>query len=223
MKLKSYQRRILFLLLVLSIILCGISFIIPTVEVAYSSNTKIATFFLWGGQWNNLRSDSPYPQLYLYPSMIGIYKQVIDTSAQFASEYNGVVVSIWDFNTLIIGHIFLTLTLFLFVFSLIMGIKGLFHMYRGDIKKEQSWVFYSGATAILTIIMYFIIMSFLIFPSMKISSDILYKKSWGIGFYLFLIGGLILTFIGSRRYIKQINEELKKEIPEDIPIKKPKK
>jgi membrane-associated phospholipid phosphatase len=236
MKLEQYHRRILFSLLILSIILCGISFIIPTAEIASVDGTSTTTFFLWGGQYNNNvnnqnQQSSIYPflggsqynndvnispqQLFSYPSMIGYYSQLA-SNVPAGDWFN-------YFKTLMIGYIFLTLTLLLFVLSLIFGIKGLFHMYRGDIKKELSWVFSSGVTAMLAILLYFVIMSFLILPSSipsSLSGTLIYYKtnlheSWGVGFYLFLFGGLILTCIGSRKYIKQINEELKKEIPED--------
>jgi len=216
-------------LLILSIILCGISFFIPTAEVVNIDSSVKVIYFLWGGQFIRKDTTSTYPPLFLYPSMVGFYRQVarpFTAGGSFSAGAN------YDYmNTLIIGYVFLTLTLLLFVLSLIFGIKGLFHMYRGDIKKELSWIFSSGVTAILAIIIYFVIMSFLILPSWNITLSgtgiptKIYEnhESWGVGFYLFLFGGLMLTMIGSRKYIKQINEELKKEIPEDTSIKKPKK
>lgn len=227
MELKPYHRRLLFSLLVLSIILCGVSFIIPSAEVASIDGKSKTSFFLWGGQFNN-DDDVNYPhqqlfsypflwggqRLFSYPSMIFYYRELAGTTP--AGDWLNYV------KTLIIGYIFLTLALILCVLSSIFGIKGLFHMYRGDIKKERSWVFSSGVTAILAIIIYFVVMSFLILPSSIPSSlsgvtiDVTgLQESWGAGFYLFLCGGLILIIIGSRKYIKHINEELKKEIPPD--------
>ena len=221
MKLKSYHRRLLFSLLVLSIFLCGVSFIIPSAEVTSIDGKSKTSFFLWGGQFNNDDVNYPpqqllsYPflwggqQLFSYPSMIVYYRELAGTTP--AGDWFNYV------KTLIIGYVLLTLALILCVLSSVFGIKGLFHLYRGEFKKEQSWVFSSGVTAILGLIMYFVVMSFLILPSSIPSSlsgvtiDVTgLHESWGAGFYLFLCGGLILIIIGSRKYIKQINEELKK-------------
>ena len=218
MTLKLYQRRILFSLLILSIILCGISFIFPTVEVANIDGTENLTFFLWGGQWNIKQNDFPFPKLFLYPSMVGPLRELA-SSIPAGDSYKDIFNSV---KTQIVGYIFLTLTLLLFVLALIFGIKGLFHMYRGDIKKEQSWVFSSGVTAILAIVLYFVIMSFIILPPSNVSYNISHV-SWGAGFYLFLFGGVMLTFVGSRGYLIQINEELKKDISEDPKTAKTKK
>ena len=206
--------KVIFLLIIFALIFYCFTFILPFAEVKYSNGTQVATFYFWG--FERHIPSTPGPDLSFFPTYASDMVNILSNMPAGES---------FDYLKLVsIGFVFLSLSMVLFIFSMVSALIALYYFINKKIKKCKSWIFTSGVSSVSGLIVYFIIMSWIIFDYMGVTMVGIaspsgvgtisglsihtipgISSSWSIGVYVFFIGGLFSLAIVFRDYAIKIN------------------
>jgi len=207
------QIKIIFISLILiGTIFCGISLLIPWADQSIG-NTPIATYYAWG-------TASKIP---ISPGVSNYFFMTHSTITGLPNLPQGTVDEIKPFA---IAFLFLALSFILAIITLIFGIITIYSITNKNENKVKSGVFNSAITAIIVILIFYIMLSFFIsFPFDSLFSNYLSSLgglnfvsnlTFSVGFYLFLFGAVFFSVgVGLNKYLLEHDIEMKTETTED--------
>ena len=191
-----YVKKIVKILLIIAVVLCLLSILLPWGEISYSGFGG-NTYYCWG---MNAQASSVQDN----PSQWLLYISILDDS----NIYN-----IAETNSLLLPVIFATILIIFVIGAILLGISSLFKIDKN--RKTNS--IEAGIFAIVSVISFYI---FIQFGILSISGILSPLFSYSVGFYFMIISGILFFIafglISEFIPVKSKKSEHSKDTPFDI-------
>jgi len=217
---KKIEKQIVFSLLIIVIVLFSVSQLFPWANITYDDKNFV-TFYSWG------TSEGGISGIQTAPFYLTGFFETID-SVQYIPAESSEQIDVT--KTLAIGNLFLFVAWILSILSISITIIAFQRLYNFKEQKMKDWIFTSSFASITMLFMFYISISFFIMEPIKnlsLSSSSTFsnyfsvfslslptlKLSWSVGFFLFLLGtiliGSICIFFISKKFSErmEINEK----------------
>jgi len=214
---KKIEKQIFFLLFILVIILFSLSQIIPWTTLNFYYEDKdmtLGSFYSWGfeSEFSIPSDEQPYG-LYII-GMFDIFNSISETPQESTER-------IEYMKTTAIGFLFLFITWIISILTIVASAFSLFNLIKLKDEKMKKNILTTSIYSMVVIILFYISINFLVFASLNnmlaVSSEnnymdysfiFRYDLQFSIGFFLFLIGVIIITglqvYILSKKFSKNI-------------------
>jgi hypothetical protein len=216
---KKLEKQIFFILLILVIILFSLSQIFPWATLNFNSGETTMTmgsFYSWGFESEPpIPSDEQSTRLYI-TMMFDTFNEISETCQERTETIEYI-------KTVGIGYLFLFVTWIISILTIVVSAFSFYNLINlKDVKMKKN-IFTTSIYSIIVIILFYLIINFLIIdPANNMIKSIYdyeylvfpysfnYNLQFSIGFFLFIIGLIIITglqvYILLKKFSKKITE-----------------